>query len=379
MHITFGRLFLSSRSLGSNFWLMTAIISSSVTAFLFALPLAMYFNIPLDPVCLVEALPFLVCTVGFDKPLRLARAVFTHPHVTRPAVQDGKWRGQMKLAGDVVLEAVDQVGNGILRDYALEVAVLLVGASSHVGGLREFCALAALALTLDCFMLSTFYTAILAVMIEVSLFDHETMPHRIWSRASSPHHTSAYDHYDYLSSQVRRIKLARALTRSRRNSTASDLKPSSLARPRVQADIEQNLNMSLRQRVSAAILGVKGSFLRQDRNAQNKNENPVARLRLLLVCRHSSPPISGVLMIRTLDRFLPYAPYAQPLHDTHARYGPSTLSQPPLFQVSAPVQRARSRTSQEGRYHLSNNIKRSVQSGYTRPEISIFRCRPAKG
>ena len=168
MHITFGRLFLSSRSLGSNFWLMTAILSSSVTAFLLALPLAMYLNIPLDPVSLVEALPFLVCTVGFDKPLRLARAVFTHPHVTRPAVQEGRWRGQMKLAGDVVLEAIDQVGNGILRDYALEIAVLLVGASSRVGGLREFCALAVLALTLDCFMLCTFYTAILAVMIEVS-------------------------------------------------------------------------------------------------------------------------------------------------------------------------------------------------------------------
>lgn len=247
MHVTFGRLFWSSRSLGSNFWLMTAILSSSVTAFLLALPLAMYLNIPLDPVCLVEALPFLVCTVGFDKPLRLARAVFTHPHVTRPAIKEGRWRGQMKLAGDVVLEAVDQVGNGILRDYALEIAVLLVGASSHVGGLREFCALAVLALTLDCFMLCTFYTAILAVMIE-----------------------------------VRRIKLARTLTRSRRNST-TEQKPSNLARPRIQADIEQNLNMSLRHRVSAAVLGVKGSFLRQDKNAQNKNENPVARLRLLLI------------------------------------------------------------------------------------------------
>ena len=158
---------------------MTAILSSSVTAFLVALPLAMYLNIPLDPVALVEALPFLVCTVGFDKPLRLARAVFTHPHVTRPAVQEGKWRGQMKLAGDVVLEAVDQVGNGILRDYALEIAVLLVGASSRVGGLREFCALAVLVLALDCFMLCTFYTAILAVMIEVSPFGHGTFPRRI--------------------------------------------------------------------------------------------------------------------------------------------------------------------------------------------------------
>jgi len=68
--------------------------------------------------------------------------------------------------------------------------------------------------------------------------------------------------------------------------------------------------MSLRQRVSAAVLGVKGSFLRQDQNAQNKNENPVARLRLLLVCYHLSLPTFGILMTRAPDRFLPHAPYA---------------------------------------------------------------------
>jgi hypothetical protein len=67
--------------------------------------------------------------------------------------------------------------------------------------------------------------------------------------------------------------------------------------------------MSLRQRVSAAVLGVKGSFLRQDPNAQNKNENPVARLRLLLVCVLFLR-LSGILMIRALDRFLPHTPYA---------------------------------------------------------------------
>lgn len=68
--------------------------------------------------------------------------------------------------------------------------------------------------------------------------------------------------------------------------------------------------MSLRQRVSAAVLGVKGSFLRQDPGAQNKDENPVARLRLLLVLFPLPPPAIGILMIRTLDRFLPHAPYA---------------------------------------------------------------------
>ena len=167
MHTTFIRLFLASRSLGSNFWLTTAILSSSTLSFMVALPIAGYLRIPLDPVSLIEALPFLVCTVGFEKPLRLARAVFGNPHLIQPAIQEGRMRGQMKPAPDLIVEALDKAGNIIVRDYALEIAVLLIGAYSKVGGLKEFCALAALLLTVDCVATATFYVAILSVMIEV--------------------------------------------------------------------------------------------------------------------------------------------------------------------------------------------------------------------
>ena len=167
MHTTFIRLFLASRSLGSNFWLTTAILSSSTLSFMVALPIASYLRIPLDPVSLIEALPFLVCTVGFEKPLRLARAVFGHPHLIQPAIQEGRLRGQMKPAPDLIVEALHKVGNIIVRDYALEIAVLLIGAYSKVGGLKEFCALAALLLTVDCAATATFYVAILSIMIEV--------------------------------------------------------------------------------------------------------------------------------------------------------------------------------------------------------------------
>jgi len=167
MHTTFIRLFLSSRSLGSNFWLTTAILSSSILSFMVALPVANYLRIPLDPVSLIEALPFLVCTVGFEKPLRLARTVFSHPHLVQPAIHEGRLRGQMKPAPDLIMEALDKVGNIIVRDYLLEIAVLLIGAYSKVGGLKEFCALAALLLTVDCAATATFYVAILSVMIEV--------------------------------------------------------------------------------------------------------------------------------------------------------------------------------------------------------------------
>ena len=173
MHTTFLLLFSRSRQLGSNFWLPSAILSSAVLALLLSLPLAMWFRIPMDPVALTEALPFIVCTVGFDKPLRLARAVFSHPHLTTPVggVSSG---GQLKPAGKIILECLSTAYEPIIRDYILEIAVLVVGANSRVSGLREVCALAALLLGVDCLLLCTYLSAVLCVMIEVCLFFSRT-------------------------------------------------------------------------------------------------------------------------------------------------------------------------------------------------------------
>lgn len=167
MHTTFILLIKRSRQLGSNFWLPCAIVSSAVLALLISLPIAMWFRISVDPVALTEALPFLVCTVGFDKPLRLARAVFSHPHITTP-VGGVNTHGQLKPAGKIITECLEKVYIPIIRDYILEIAVLVVGANSKVGGLREVCALAALLLGVDCLLLCTYLSSILCVMIEVS-------------------------------------------------------------------------------------------------------------------------------------------------------------------------------------------------------------------
>ncbi|KAI8986682.1 3-hydroxy-3-methylglutaryl-coenzyme A reductase [Trametes punicea] len=249
MHATFIRLFLSSRALGSNFWLSTGIFSSAVISFLFALPLCRSLDIPLDPIALTEALPFLVCTVGFDKPLRLARAVMAHPHMLKPQAD-----GRMKAAGDVVLEALDRVGNMILRDYALEIAVLLVGVNSHVGGLKEFCAVAAVALAMDCLMTFTLYTAVLTVMVE-----------------------------------VRRIKRVRQMTRSRSSSIIAVTANGTAVRGALSRSSSKtgpeptDEPMNLRERVSASVIGVKGSLLKGDNPRMDEVENPMARLKLLLI------------------------------------------------------------------------------------------------
>jgi hydroxymethylglutaryl-CoA reductase (NADPH) len=165
MHITFIRLFLRSRSLGSNFWLPTAIVSNSVLALLISLPIAMSLRIPMDPILLTEALPFVVCIVGFDKPLRLARAVFGHPHLIAP-VSPNK---QLKPAAYILLEALSQVCNTILGEYALEIAIMLFGANSGVVGFKEICALMAVLLVVDCFMMTTFLVSVLEIMVEVSV------------------------------------------------------------------------------------------------------------------------------------------------------------------------------------------------------------------
>lgn len=168
MHITFFRLFTSFRKLGSNFWLATCTIISSVFAFILALPIANLLSIPVDPIALSEALPFLVITVGFDKPMQLAKAVFLHPGFLpgAPSPADGVASAPV-TASQVVTEAVVAKGPTVLRDYAIEVAVLSLGAMSGINGLKEFCALAALILTLDAVAIFTLYIAVLNIMVEV--------------------------------------------------------------------------------------------------------------------------------------------------------------------------------------------------------------------
>lgn len=183
-----------------------ATLVSSTFAFLVALLCAYLLNVPVDPIILSEAVPFLVITVGFDKPFRLARAVFEHPDISPVAASpelspvdnfedepnvahldlgalhrelapierlqklaEGKgirWVAPV-AAKQIVVDAVNSAGMSIVRDYALEIAVLAVGAASGIGGLREFCYLAAILMTADCVFLFTFFVAILSVMVEV--------------------------------------------------------------------------------------------------------------------------------------------------------------------------------------------------------------------
>ncbi|EIN08882.1 hypothetical protein PUNSTDRAFT_86951 [Punctularia strigosozonata HHB-11173 SS5] len=249
MHITFVRLMLSSRALGSHFWIPTAILLSSTLSFIVSLPISTALGIQLDPISLSEALPFIVCTVGFDKPLRLAGAVFRHPHLLTPPTSGSSLASPggasrqpaFKPASEVILEAFDQVGNGILRDYLLEIAVLLGGAYSKVGGLKDICALAALLLTIDCIALGTFYVSLLSVIVE-----------------------------------VRRIKQLRQAAKFGVAPMHKANSATGAVHPRIEG-------LTLAQKWSAAVLGVKGAMLHSKVDAKGDRQKPATKIKLALI------------------------------------------------------------------------------------------------
>jgi hydroxymethylglutaryl-CoA reductase (NADPH) len=171
MHLTFVALFLSMRRLGSNFWLGATVLISSSFAFLFGLIVTTRLGVPLNMVLLSEGLPFLVVTVGFEKPIILTKAVLAHS-LDRRRVNAEPGNDKANAAPTIqyaVRTAVRDCGAEIVRDYMVEIAILVAGAASGVqGGLRQFCFLAAWILFFDCILLFTFYTSILTIKLEIN-------------------------------------------------------------------------------------------------------------------------------------------------------------------------------------------------------------------
>ena len=174
MHLTFVSLFMSMRDMGSNFWLATSVLISSVFAFLFGIIVTTKFGVPINLVLLSEGLPFLVVTIGFEKPIILTKAVLSA--ATNPRRQEASTGSEVSKGASAPSNiqsalqiAVQEKGFDIVRDYCIEIAILVAGAASGVqGGLTQFCFLAAWILLFDAILLFTFYTAILSVKLEIN-------------------------------------------------------------------------------------------------------------------------------------------------------------------------------------------------------------------
>ncbi|EXJ87124.1 hydroxymethylglutaryl-CoA reductase (NADPH) [Capronia epimyces CBS 606.96] len=176
MHLTFISLFLSMKRLGSNAWLAISVLFSSLFAFLFGLVTTTKLGVPVNMVLLSEGLPFLVVTIGFEKSIILTKAVLSASYDTKRRPVTGSANAASSVAPvmpnsiqEAIQMAVKDTGFEIVRDYAIEIAVLILGAASGIqGGLRQFCFLAAWILAYDCFLLFTFYTTILCIKLEIN-------------------------------------------------------------------------------------------------------------------------------------------------------------------------------------------------------------------
>ncbi|KAL8700203.1 MAG: hypothetical protein Q9201_005572 [Fulgogasparrea decipioides] len=172
MHLTFVSLFLSMRRMGSNVWLATTVLLNSVFAFLFGLIVTTKLGVPISFVLLSEGLPFLVVTIGFEKPIILTKAVLSaslspERRNNRPNPNYTQNERSPRTVLSALHLAIQERGFAIIRDYCIEIAILVAGAASGVqGGLRQFCFLAAWILAFDCVLLFTFYTAILSMKLE---------------------------------------------------------------------------------------------------------------------------------------------------------------------------------------------------------------------
>lgn len=167
MYLTFISLFVSMRRMGSNFWLGTSVLFSSAFAFLFGIVVTLHLGVPENLVLLSEGVPFLVVTVGFEKPIMLTQTVLS---ASIHAKTNGNGNGDApRTIQNAVQTAVRERGFEIVRDYVIEILILCVGAASGIqGGLRQFCFLAAWTLFFDCILLFTFYTAILTIKLEIN-------------------------------------------------------------------------------------------------------------------------------------------------------------------------------------------------------------------
>ncbi|RAL16524.1 uncharacterized protein BO97DRAFT_402916 [Aspergillus homomorphus CBS 101889] len=168
MHLTFASLFLSMHRMGSRFWLATSVLFSSTFAFVLGLFMSAELGVSINMALLSEGLPFLTVIVGFDKPIRYTRAVLSHS-IDPSQTGTRKPKDSPSIIHPAIEMAIEEKGWELVKDYIIEIAIVMLGAMSGVkGGLEQFCFLAAWILFFDAVLLFSFYTAILCIKLEIN-------------------------------------------------------------------------------------------------------------------------------------------------------------------------------------------------------------------
>ncbi|KAF9208743.1 3-hydroxy-3-methylglutaryl-coenzyme A (HMG-CoA) reductase isozyme [Haplosporangium sp. Z 27] len=165
---SFGLLFVNMRKLGSQFTLGLSVLVGGGFAFMGAVITVHNMGVYVNPIQLSEAIPFFIITVGYERAYTLSKAVL------RPTLDENHVPESIQKH---VVFAIESVGPIIIRNCAIEIAVLLCGFLSGIPGLKEFCLLAAFMLFYDLCLLFTFYTAILTLKLELRRIRESSKSH----------------------------------------------------------------------------------------------------------------------------------------------------------------------------------------------------------
>lgn len=158
MIYTILKVFIDIQGTGSNFWLAFSTLVSSAFAFLFAVAFTSKLTrYGASLISMIEGIPFLTAIIGFKHKVSIAQTVMKSSH------------SQLDVKA-IVSKSVAGHNLSMLRDYLGVIGILIVTAafSNEMEGLRNFCVLSCAILAFDLLLVYTFYSAILALKVEIS-------------------------------------------------------------------------------------------------------------------------------------------------------------------------------------------------------------------
>ncbi|KAI8047779.1 hydroxymethylglutaryl-coenzyme A reductase-domain-containing protein [Thamnidium elegans] len=168
MASTFLSLYIRMHKLGSKYTLATTIFMSGFFSFMLSLATVYKLGSPVNPILLSEATPFLIVTIGFERPYKLTKCIFE---------ENSKYTTDRTTNNvhHVISNAVRLIAPSLIRDGFLEILVFMFGAKSTLPGLREFCLMSAILIAYDMVLMFTWYISVLSLKLELRKIQETTI------------------------------------------------------------------------------------------------------------------------------------------------------------------------------------------------------------
>ncbi|CAI4049114.1 hypothetical protein SUVZ_13G0650 [Saccharomyces uvarum] len=170
MFYTIFGLFNDMRKTGSNFWLSASTVVNSASSLFLALYVTQcVLGKEVSALTLFEGLPFIVVVVGFKHKIKIAQYAlekFERVGLSKRITTD-----------EIIFEAMGEEGARLIQDHLLCI-IAFIGCSIYAHQLKtltNFCILSAFILIFELILTPTFYSAILALRLEMNIIHRSTI------------------------------------------------------------------------------------------------------------------------------------------------------------------------------------------------------------